>query len=93
MQPDPDRPQISTDGLKAYARPADEAFGADVDFAQIIKSYGRDGSADAPKYSPGKCTGMEKIVVWGLPNPDTRIPHAWSGTTCRCGWGCAGSPA
>ena len=39
----------------------DEASPDDVDFAQIIKSYGSDG--DDRKYSPAKCNGMEKIVV------------------------------
>ena len=63
-----DRPQISTDGLKAYREAVDEAFGGDVDFAQIIKSYGSDG--DDRKYSPASCTGMEKIVVWGSPDLD-----------------------
>ena len=64
-----ERPQISTDGLKAYREAVDEAFGGDVDFAQIIKSYGKDG--DDRKYSPASCAGMEKIVVWGSPNLDT----------------------
>ena len=66
-----DRPQISTDGLKAYREAVDEAFGGDVDFAQIIKEYGKDERADSRKYSPAKCTGMEKVVVWGSPNLDT----------------------
>ena len=66
-----DRPQISTDGLKAYRDAVDEAFGGDVDFAQIIKSYGKDERADDRKYSPASCTGMEKVVVWGSPNLDT----------------------
>ena len=64
-----ERAQISTDGLKAYREAVDEAFGGDVDFAQIIKSYGKDG--DDRKYSPASCTGLEKIVVWGSPNLDT----------------------
>ena len=64
-----DRPQISTDGLKAYREAVDGAFGGDVDFAQlIIKSYGKDADADDRKYSPAKCTGIEKIAVWGDPN-------------------------
>ena len=65
-----DRPQISTDGLKVYREAVDEAFGGDVDFAQIIKEYGRDERADERKYSPAKCNGMEIVVVQGLPNLD-----------------------
>ena len=63
-----ERPQISTDGLKAYREAVWEAFGGDVDFAQIIKTFGKDGDADDRKYSPATCTGMEKVVVWGSPD-------------------------
>ena len=66
-----ERPQISTDGLKAYREATWEAFGGDLDFAQIIKQFGKDGEADQRKYSPAKCTGMEKLVIWGSPNLDT----------------------
>ena len=64
-----ERPQVSTDGLKAYREATWEAFGGDVDFAQIIKTYGKDGEADERKYSPAKCNGMEKIVRMGLAEP------------------------
>ena len=66
-----ERPQISTDGLKAYREAVWEAFGGDVDFAQIIKQFEKDGEADERKYSPAKCTGMDKVVVWGSPDLDT----------------------
>ena len=66
-----ERPQISTDRLKAYREAVWEAFGGDADFAQIIKQFGKDGDADERKYSPAKCTGMEKLVVWGSPSLDT----------------------
>ena len=65
-----ERPQISTDGLKAYREAVWEAFGGDVDFAQIIKEYGK-GADDDRKYSPAKCIGIEKVVVWGSPDLDT----------------------
>ena len=60
-----ERPQVSTDGLKAYREATWEAFGGAVDFALIIKQFGKDGEADERKYSPAKCTGMEKLVIWG----------------------------
>ena len=72
-------------------RAVDEAFGGDVDFAQIIKTYGKDERADERKYSPATCTGMEKIVVWGSPNLDTANTSYVNAKTCRCAWGCAGS--
>ena len=66
-----ERPQISTDGLKAYRDAVDEAFGGDVDFAQIIKEYGKSADHDDRKYSPATCTGIEKVVVQGSPDLDT----------------------
>jgi IS1 family transposase len=65
-----DRPQITTDGLKSYAEAIDEIFGADVDFAQLIKTY-----SEAPdkgperKYSPGICTGAYTKAITGKPDP------------------------
>ena len=36
------RVQISTDGLRAYVDAIEASFGADVDYAQIVKTYGRE---------------------------------------------------
>jgi IS1 family transposase len=33
------RPQLTTDGLDAYIDAVEEHFGADVDFAQLVKQY------------------------------------------------------
>ena len=41
-----DRPQISTDGLSAYRGAVEGAFGGDVDFAQVIKEYGKEIGQD-----------------------------------------------
>jgi len=65
-----ERPQLSTDGLKVYREAVWEAFGGEVDFAQIIKEYGKDPAGDDRKYSPAKCTNMEKLVVNGSPDLD-----------------------
>ena len=63
------RPQISTDGLRAYVEAVDDAFGATADFAQVIKTYGRPGGEDNERrYSPAVCSGIEKVAVRG--NPD-----------------------
>ncbi|MDE0219101.1 MAG: IS1 family transposase [Spirochaetaceae bacterium] len=64
-----DRPQISTDGLKAYVEAVDDAFGATADFAQIIKTYGRpEGVDDERRYSPAVCSGIEKTAMRGQPD-------------------------
>ena len=66
-----ERPQLSTDGLKAYREAVDEAFGGDVDFAQIIKEYGKaEGIDNERRYSPAPCKGMEVVVVKGSPDLD-----------------------
>ncbi len=33
------RPQISTDGLKAYIDAVDRSFGTDVDYGMVVKKY------------------------------------------------------
>ena len=79
-----ERPQISTDGLKAYREAVDWAFGGDVDFAEIIKSYVRD-DADDRRYSLSKCTKMEKIKAAGQALRDARavLLHLQLGKAAR----------
>ncbi|MEX2246180.1 MAG: hypothetical protein WEC75_05790 [Dehalococcoidia bacterium] len=64
------RVQISTDGLKAYLDAVEIAFGANVDFAQIIKEYGKDPAAPETRYSPAKCLSADRRVIMG--DPDQR---------------------
>ena len=64
-----DRPQISTDGLTAYREAVEGAFGGDVDFAQVIKEYGKVGEAEGERqYSPAVCTSIEKRRIEGDPD-------------------------
>ena len=66
-----DRPQVSTDGLAAYEGAVEGAFGGDVDFAQVIKQYGKvPGEDNERRYSPPVCTNIEKRRIEG--NPDMR---------------------
>ena len=66
-----DRSQITTDGLSAYLGAVEGAFGGDVDFAQVIKSYGKEpGEDNDHRYSPPKCTDIEKRRIEG--DPDMR---------------------
>ena len=55
------RVQLSTDGHKAYLEAVEGAFGANVDYAQIIKIYGTGEET-------GTVIDTEKILVSG--NPD-----------------------
>jgi IS1 family transposase len=55
------RVQISTDALSAYVQAVEQAFGANVDYAQIVKVFG-DQSADA------EAIGMNKTTYAGRPD-------------------------
>jgi IS1 family transposase len=63
------RVQISSDALKAYVDAIEMNFGADVDFAQIVKTYIHEDSANAErKYSASEIVLTEKKSVTGFPN-------------------------
>ena len=63
------RVQLTTDGHKGYPYAVHVAFGKNVDFAQLVKTYGAEGGAGPErKYSPPVCTGAHKVPRIG--NPD-----------------------
>ncbi len=62
------RVQITTDGLGSYPAAIEYAFGANVDYAQVYKEYGKDPSEPESRYSPAKCTSIERKRIMG--NPD-----------------------
>ena len=59
------RVQISTDGLRAYVEAIEKAFGADVDYAQIVKTYGHEEVSDNRRYSAPEFVSSEKKVFVG----------------------------
>jgi hypothetical protein len=62
------RVQITTDGHKAYLEAVEGAFGADIDYAMLVKTYG-EGPASPGRYSPGVCIGAEQRRAEGRPDP------------------------
>lgn len=69
------RVQITTDGHLGYLTAIERAFGRDVDYAMLIKQYGKDTSesrevSQARKYSPNTVTSQQVRVVTGNPDPD-----------------------
>jgi hypothetical protein len=65
------RVQISTDGLKGYVDAIDWAFRGNVDYGQIIKTYGTEESVEAQRrYSAPKITSVEKKAIYGRPEFD-----------------------
>lgn len=62
------RVQLTTDGHRAYLEAVEDAFGKDVDYAQLVKLYG-ESTEPGPerKYSPSVCKGARKHLVQGNP--------------------------
>lgn len=63
------RVQLTTDGHKPYLEAVEEAFGAAIDYAQLVKIYGADSGHADKKYSPAECIGAKKFGVTGHPDP------------------------
>ena len=65
------RVQISTDGLKSYVDAIDWAFGGNVDYGQIIKTYTTEESIEAQRrYSAPRISTSEKKTISGRPDFD-----------------------
>jgi len=65
-----DRTQITTDGLHHYTLGVPDAFGLDVDFAQLVKLFGDFGQHDEGRYSPPRIAEVISKVRSGDPDPD-----------------------
>jgi IS1 family transposase len=65
------RVQLTTDGHSAYLGAVEEAFGADIDFAQLVKLYGEPPASPeaARRYSPSECVGARRSAITGTPDP------------------------
>jgi IS1 family transposase len=62
------RVQLTTDGHKAYLLAVEDAFGAQVNYAILVKMYGRPTGVEH-HYSPPVYTGCTTITVQGKPVP------------------------
>jgi IS1 family transposase len=80
------RVQLTTDGHNAYPSAVWEAFGTEIDYAQLIKTYGAPRESEA-RYSPAICTGSFTSVRCGCPIPrDISTSHVErSNLTLRMG--------
>jgi IS1 family transposase len=64
------RVQLTTDGHAMYLSTVPKAFEDDVDFAQLVKKYGRTPADPANhKYSPSPCMSITLKKVTGAPDP------------------------
>lgn len=62
------RVQITTDGHKIYLEAIESAFYKGVDYAMLVKMYGKEPESEK-RYSPAECIATEKKVLQGNPNP------------------------
>lgn len=61
------RVQISSDGLQLYVDAIERAWGSDVDYAQIVKTYETEHIGPG-RYSPPRVASTERFPIYG--NPD-----------------------
>jgi len=62
------RVQITSDGHRAYLEAIEAGFGADVDYAQLVKLYG-EVPHPAGRYSPAQIQGTKTCCCTGDPDP------------------------
>ncbi len=63
--------QLSSDDLVSYVDAVDRAFGSEVDYGTVIKTFEDPAPEDQRKYSPPKVVKVEKRVIQG--NPDESL--------------------
>lgn len=65
------RMQLTTDGHTPYLQAVEEAFGADINYAMLVKLYGEPPHSQeaARRYSPSDCVGARKTAIAGKPDP------------------------
>jgi IS1 family transposase len=61
------RVQLTTDGHRAYLTAVEDAFGSEIDYAQLQKIYGVEQSQGEVRYSPAVCMGARRAVISGKP--------------------------
>jgi len=64
------RIQLTTDGYRVYAEATEAAFGADIDYAMLVKLHGASSDSPESRYSPATCIGCRTGILSGNPNPD-----------------------
>ena len=61
------RVQLSSDALSAYVDATERAFGADVDYGQLVKFYEAEPIGPS-RYSPPRVTSARRSVIAGAPD-------------------------
>jgi len=65
------RVQLTSDGHTAYLSAVEDAFGGEIDYATLVKLYGKDKREKEPdsRYSPSQVIGCQLAVINGKPDP------------------------
>jgi len=65
------RVQLTSDGHKSYLTAVEDAFGGDIDYATLVKTYGTDKKEKEAevRYSPRQIVGCQLAVIQGKPDP------------------------
>ena len=63
------RVQLTTDGYRVYLDAVDEAFRSNIDYAMLVKIYGKDSAEPDTRCSPAKVNGTKREVQIGNPDP------------------------
>src|SRR3990172_1002428 len=59
------RIQLTTDGHRVYLEAVESAFGADIDYAMLIKLYSTAPTGAESRYSPSECCGTRTQKITG----------------------------
>ena len=63
------RVQLTTDGHRVYLEAVESAFGANIDYAMLVKLYGADREESEARYTPAECISCRPIPISGRPDP------------------------
>jgi IS1 family transposase len=64
-----DRIQLTSDAMTLYTNAIKRAFGEEIDYAQIVKIFGKLSTEGQRRYSPAECIGCERQPIMGNPDP------------------------
>ncbi|HUG42893.1 MAG TPA: IS1 family transposase [Acidobacteriota bacterium] len=59
--------QLTSDAYRPYIESVERVFGADVDYAQMIKVFGGSIEPGRERYSPASCVGTQVSIIQGRP--------------------------
>lgn len=90
------RVQLTTDGHKAYLNAVEQAFGADIDYAMLIKIYGEPEGKRCTaerRYSRPNALASRRPALKATPTRRTSAHRVSSGRTSPWACRCAALPA